>query len=100
MNRQEVPTEHKDEARDETSGWVDFQVAKEEIREESTQKEEEDNDGIERDIEWKREEETMGPFEVVLAGRLATTVRKQFTIAVPKNRGKKVDFLVFRWFKA
>lgn len=48
----------------------------------------------------KREEETMGPFEVVLAGRLATTVRKQFTIAVPKGRGKKVDYLVFRWFKA
>ncbi len=48
----------------------------------------------------KREEETMGPFEVVLAGRLATTVRKQFTIAVPRNRGKKVNYLVFRWFKA
>ena len=47
----------------------------------------------------KREEETMGPFEVVLAGRLATTVRKQFTIAVPR-RGGKVDYLVFRWFKA
>jgi len=47
----------------------------------------------------KREEETMGPFEVVLAGRLATTVRKQFTIAVPK-RGKSVDYLVFQWFKA
>ena len=43
--------------------------------------------------------ETMGPFEVVLAGRLATTVRKQFTIAVP-SRGGKVDYLVFRWFKA
>jgi tRNA-intron endonuclease len=48
----------------------------------------------------KREQDTMGPFEVVLAGRLATTVRKQFTIAVPKIRGKKVDYLVFRWFKA
>jgi len=47
----------------------------------------------------KEEEETMGPFEVVLAGRLATTVRKQFTIAVPR-RGHKVDYLVFRWFKA
>ena len=47
----------------------------------------------------KIEEETMGPFEVVLAGRLATTVRKQFTIAVPKRRGK-VNYLVFRWFKA
>ena len=48
----------------------------------------------------KQEEETMGPFEVVLAGRLATTVRKQFTIAVPKRRGKRVNYLVFRWFKA
>ena len=47
----------------------------------------------------KKEQETMGPFEVVLAGRLATTVRKQFTIAVPNRRGK-VDYLVFRWFKA
>lgn len=47
----------------------------------------------------KKEKETMGPFEVVLAGRLATTVRKQFTIAVP-GRGGKVDYLVFRWFKA
>jgi tRNA-intron endonuclease len=47
----------------------------------------------------KKEQETMGPFEVVLAGRLATTVRKQFTIAVP-SRGGKVDYLVFRWFKA
>jgi tRNA-intron endonuclease len=48
----------------------------------------------------RQEEDTMGPFEVVLAGRLATTVRKQFTIAVPKRQGKKVDYLVFRWFKA
>ena len=47
----------------------------------------------------KKEQETMGPFEVVLAGRLATTVRKQFTIAVPSH-GHKVDYLVFRWFKA
>lgn len=47
----------------------------------------------------KKEQETMGPFEVVLAGRLATTVRKQFTIAVP-NRRNNVDYLVFRWFKA
>jgi tRNA-intron endonuclease len=47
----------------------------------------------------KQEEETMGPFEVVLAGRLATTVRKQFTIAVPSKRGKS-DYLVFKWFKA
>jgi tRNA-intron endonuclease len=48
----------------------------------------------------KREQETMGPFEVVLAGRLATTVRKQFTIAVPNTHRKRVDYLVFKWFKA
>jgi len=47
----------------------------------------------------KEQEETMGPFEIVLAGRLATTVRKQFTIAVPQSR-KQVDYLVFKWFKA
>jgi tRNA-intron endonuclease len=47
----------------------------------------------------KNEEETMGPFEVVLAGRLATTVRKQFTIAVPRKH-RKLDYLVFKWFKA
>ncbi len=47
----------------------------------------------------KQEQETMGPFEVVLAGRLATTVRKQFTIAVPRRKGKS-DYLVFKWFKA
>jgi tRNA-intron endonuclease len=46
----------------------------------------------------RTENDTMGPFEIVLAGRLATTVRKQFTIAVPKKG--KMDYLVFRWFKA
>jgi tRNA-intron endonuclease len=48
----------------------------------------------------RKENDTMGPFEIVLAGRLATTVRKQFTIAVPKANGKRIDYLVFRWFKA
>jgi len=44
----------------------------------------------------------MGPFEVVRAGRLATTVRKQFIIAIPdKKKGSgKVRYIVFRWFKA
>jgi tRNA-intron endonuclease len=48
----------------------------------------------------RKEKETMGPFEIVLAGRLATTVRKQFTIAVPAETGRRIDYLVFRWFKA
>ncbi len=35
---------------------------------------------------------------LVLAGRLATTVRKQFILAMP--RGGKVDFLSLDWWKA
>ncbi len=45
-------------------------------------------------------ESIMGPFEVVRAGRLATTVRKQFIIAIPDTKSGKVRYLVFRWFKA
>jgi len=36
---------------------------------------------------------------IVLAGRLATTVRKQFILAIPKGKGK-VDFLALDWWKA
>ena len=50
-------------------------------------------------VTGRTEKDKMGPFEIVLAGRLATTVRKQFTIAVPGKKGK-MDYLVFRWFKA
>ncbi len=50
-------------------------------------------------VTGRTENDKMGPFEIVLAGRLATTVRKQFTIAVPRKKGK-MDYLVFRWFKA
>ncbi len=36
---------------------------------------------------------------IVLAGRLATTVRKQFILAVVRGRGR-VDFLALDWWKA
>jgi len=42
----------------------------------------------------------MGPFEVVRAGRLATTVRKHFIIAIPDTKSGKIMYLVFQWFKA
>jgi tRNA-intron endonuclease len=42
----------------------------------------------------------MGPFEVVRAGRLATTVRKQFIIAIPDSKQDSIRYLVFSWFKA
>lgn len=51
-------------------------------------------------VTGRTEDDTMGPFEIVLAGRLATTVRKQFTIAVPRKKKDRMDYLVFRWFKA
>ncbi len=42
----------------------------------------------------------MGPFEVVRAGRLATTVRKQFILAIPDAKAGRIRYLVFSWFKA
>jgi len=38
--------------------------------------------------------------EIVKAGRLATTVRKRFIIAVPDLNEKHIEYLIFRWFKA
>jgi len=40
--------------------------------------------------------------EIVKAGRLATTVRKRFIIAVPGagNEKEQVKYLIFKWFKA
>jgi len=38
--------------------------------------------------------------EVVKAGRLATTVRKRFIIAVPDLDTEKTKYLIFKWFKA
>jgi len=38
--------------------------------------------------------------EIVKAGRLATTVRKRFIIAVPDLDTEKTKYLIFKWFKA
>jgi tRNA-intron endonuclease len=38
--------------------------------------------------------------EIVKAGRLATTVRKRFIIAVPDLGSKEIKYLIFKWFKA
>ena len=37
---------------------------------------------------------------IVLAGRLATTVKKKFLIAVVKNSNEEVEFLSFEWWRA
>ncbi len=39
--------------------------------------------------------------EIVKAGRLATTVRKRFIIAIPDLETKQqIRYLIFKWFKA
>jgi tRNA-intron endonuclease len=38
--------------------------------------------------------------EIVKAGRLATTVRKRFIIAVPDLATERTKYLIFKWFKA
>ncbi len=38
--------------------------------------------------------------EIVKAGRLATTVRKRFIIAVPEMGSRKIKYLIFKWFRA
>jgi tRNA-intron endonuclease len=38
--------------------------------------------------------------EIVKAGRLATTVRKRFIIAVPDLDTEKTKYLIFKWFRA
>ncbi len=38
--------------------------------------------------------------EIVKNGRLATTVRKRFIIAVPNLASKETQYLIFKWFKA
>lgn len=38
--------------------------------------------------------------EIVKAGRLATTVRKRFIIAVTDLKSEKMNYFIFKWFKA
>jgi len=44
--------------------------------------------------------DAIGSTEIIRAGRLATTVRKRFIIAVPYMVTKKVKYLLFKWWKA
>jgi tRNA-intron endonuclease len=51
-------------------------------------------------ISVMKRKDKMGTFDIVLAGRLATTVRKQFIISIPRTKSKENDYLVFKWFRA
>jgi tRNA-intron endonuclease len=50
-------------------------------------------------VSVKKTESELSATEIVKAGRLATTVRKRFIIAVPDSE-KKIRYLIFKWFKA
>jgi len=51
-------------------------------------------------VSVKKAEAELTATEIVKAGRLATTVRKRFIIAVPNLEKEKVRYLIFKWFKA
>ncbi|MCW4030467.1 MAG: tRNA-intron lyase [Candidatus Bathyarchaeota archaeon] len=48
----------------------------------------------------KKTDSEISATEIVKNGRLATTVRKRFIFAVPDLASKKVEYLMFKWFKA
>ena len=51
-------------------------------------------------IQVKSIKDSISAFDIVRSGRLATSVRKHFTIAIPDRETGKVTYLVFEWFKA
>lgn len=51
-------------------------------------------------VSVKRATANISATELVKAGRLATTVRKRFIIAVPGAKNEKVKYVIFKWFKA
>lgn len=50
-------------------------------------------------VSVKKAKEVITATEIVKAGRLATTVRKRFILAIP-DLGQGVQYLIFKWFKA
>lgn len=51
-------------------------------------------------VSVKKMKDEVTATEVVKAGRLATTVRKRFIIAIPYMETKQIQYLIFKWFKA
>jgi len=51
-------------------------------------------------VSVKGPEENMTSTDIVRAGRLATSVRKKFIIAIPNAKAGKIQYLLFNWFKA
>jgi len=51
-------------------------------------------------VSVKKAKDEVTATEIVKAGRLATTVRKRFIVAVPDPETEKIRYLIFKWFKA
>jgi len=51
-------------------------------------------------VSVRSRKEAVTATDMVKAGRLATTVRKRFIVAVPDLEKDKVEYLIFKWFKA
>jgi len=51
-------------------------------------------------VSVKKADSEISATEIVKAGRLATTVRKRFIIAVPNSATEKTRYMIFKWFKA
>ena len=49
-------------------------------------------------VSVKRTKDEVTATEIVKAGRLSTTVRKRFIIAIPDL--EKIQYIIFKWFKA
>jgi tRNA-intron endonuclease len=51
-------------------------------------------------VSVKEAKDEVTAIDIVKAGRLATTVRKRFIIAVPDPEADTIQYLMFKWFKA
>ena len=51
-------------------------------------------------VSVKSQKDNITATEIVKDGRLATTVRKRFIIAVPDLEKNKIKYFIFKWFKA
>jgi len=51
-------------------------------------------------VSVRKAEEEVTATDIVKTGRLATTVRKRFIIAIPTLETEQVQYLIFKWFKA
>jgi len=51
-------------------------------------------------VSVKKTKDEVTATDIVKAGRLATTVRKRFIIAVPELEAERIRYLIFKWFKA